>query len=262
MKIGLHIYPENIEKANNNLESIRFDDNNLQFARQIGVSHIISTLNLPVGDGYWEFIDLLRHREHIESFGLKLGALENLPMLHMDKIFLGEDGREEQIEKICLTIKNMGKAGIKNIGIAFMIAGVWGYWKYGKSGGGRGGAGLNSFDYDLVKNAPFVPKGEFWGGLAKAEYFNGIDTLGKVSKEEMWSRFVYLLEKIVPVAEESGVKICIHPSDPPVKELRGIERILNCVSDFKKMIEMFPSKNLGLNFYLETFQSYQHPRHQ
>jgi len=134
-----------------------------------------------------------------------------------------------------------------------MIVGVWGYWRYGKSGGGRGNAGLVSFDYDRVKNAPLVPRGEFWGGLAKADYFNGIDTLGKVSKEEMWERFVYLLEKIVPAAEEAGVKICIHPSDPPVPQLRGIERILNCVSDFKKMIEMFPSKNLGLNFCQGSF---------
>jgi mannonate dehydratase len=171
----------------------------------------------------------------------------------MDKILLGEKGKEEQVKKICLTIKNMGKAGIKNLGIAFMISGVWGHWRIGKSGGGRGNAGLYSFDYDLVKNSPNIPKGEFWGGLATAEYFNGIDTLEPISKEEMWKRFVYLLENIVPVAEESGVRLCIHPSDPPVSVLRGEGRILNCVSDFKKMIEMFPSKNLGLNFCQGTF---------
>jgi mannonate dehydratase len=254
MKIGLHLYNEDIGK-DYGVSSL--DDISLQFAKQIGVSHIISCLNLPVGEGYWDFIDLLKHRKNVEAFGLKLGALENIPNLHMDKVLLGEDGRDEQIEKICITIKNMGKAGIKNLGIAFMITGPSGYWRVGNSGGGRGNAGLFSFDYDLVKKAPYVPRGEFWGSSTKAKYYNGIDTLGRVSKEEMWERFVYLLKKIVPAAEESGVKICIHPSDPPVAQLRGIERILNCVSDFKKMFEMFPSKNLGLDFCQGTFSEMQ-----
>jgi mannonate dehydratase len=246
MKIGLPLC--SLKQAINT-----YNDKSLQFAKQMGITHIISLWNLPVGEGYWEFIDLLRHKKHIESFGLKLGAIENLPFSHMDKILYGEKGREEQVEKICITIKNMGKAGIKNLGIAFMIAGVWGHWRVGTSGGGRGNAGLYSFDYGLIKNAPFVPKGESFGGLEKAGYFNGIDTLGKISREKMWDRFVYFLGKILPVAEESGVRLCVHPSDPPVPELRGIGRILNCVSDFKKIFEMFPSKYLGLDFCQGTF---------
>jgi mannonate dehydratase len=174
----------------------------------------------------------------------------------MDKVLLGEEGRDEQIKKICKTIRNIGKAGIRYLGLCFTIVGCWGYWRFQDSGGGRGNAGLVSFDYDLVKDAPFVPRGEFWG-FEKAEYYNGIDTLGRISKEEMWSRFIYLLERIVPVAEDSGVKICIHPTDPPAPQLRGIERILNCVSDFKKMFEMFPSKNLGLDFCQGTFSEMQ-----
>lgn len=253
MKIGLTLGYEGIE-SKYNLENVWLSDVNLQFAKQIGVSDIIThLLVLPAGDGYLEFIDLVRLKKHIESFGLQLGAIEALPVLHMDKILLGENGREEQIEKICITLKNMGKAGIQNLCINFMIAGVWGHWRIGNFGGGRGNAGLASFDYDLVKNFSDTPRGDFWGGLVKANYFNGIDMLGQISKEEMWNRFVYLLENIVPAAEESGVRLCIHPSDPPVSELRGIGRILNCVSDFKKMIEMFPSKNLGLNFCQGTF---------
>ena len=176
MRIGLHLYFEDL------MREAGFSDSNLQFAKQIGVSDIISSLVLPVGNGYWEFIDLLRHRKHIESFGLGLGSLENLPLLHMDKILLGKEGKEEQVEKICMTIRNMGKAGIKNLGIAFMIAGVWGHWRIGESGGGRGDAGITSFDYNMIRSAPDIPMGEFWGGFSRADYFNGIKMLGRISK--------------------------------------------------------------------------------
>jgi mannonate dehydratase len=151
----------------------------------------------------------------------------------------------------------MGKAGINKLGISFMIAGVWGFWRIGTSGGGRGNAGLFSFDYHHVKKAPFVPKGEFWGGMVKAPYYDKSITMGYIRKKDMWDRFIYFIKNILPTAERSGVKICIHPSDPPAPELRGIERILNCISDFKDMIEIFPSEYLGINFCQGTFTEMQ-----
>lgn len=250
MKIGLNLYPDKTHIPN--FYGAVLDSNNLQFARQIGVTHIVARIPLPVGEGYWEFLDLLRLRKFVESYGLKLEAIENLPPLHYDKILLGEEGRDKQIENISKTIVNMSKAGIYCLGYFFSIVGYWGYWRTGQSGGGRGEAGITSFDYDLVRDAPPVPKGEFWAGW-KASYFDGTTTVGEVDRDEMWDRLVYFLQRIIPVAEDVGVKLCVHPADPPAPSLRGIGRILNNVDDFKELIRLFPSKYHGIEFCQGTF---------
>lgn len=252
MKIGIHLYDDSIITPNENFGNVSLNNTNLLFAKQIGLSYIVAHFPLPVGNGYWEFLDLLRLRKYIESFGLKIGAIENLHPLHMDKIFYGEDNRDYQIKNVCKTIVNIGKAGIKSLGICFMIDGVWGHWRKGE-GGGRGNAGIKSFNYELVKDYSLLPRGEFWEGHIKADYYNGRDMVGEINRDKMWDRFTYFLERIIPVVEESGVRLCVHPSDPPAPKLRGIERILISIDDFKKMLDMFPSKYLGLDFCQGTF---------
>lgn len=250
MHLAIPLYPK--ENYNENLSNSVLDKNNLQFAKQIGVSHIVAWMPFPAGNGYWDFWDLLRLRKFIESFGLKLGVIENLHLLHYDKVLLGLENRDEQIKKVCITIRNMGKAGINYLSIAFMIVGVWGHWRRGESGGGRGNAGLTSFDYNIVKDAPPVPFGEFWGKW-KTSYFDPLKITQSFSRNEMWERFLYFINKILPVAEESNVKLCIHPTDPPTPKLRGLENILNNVEDFKKLFELFPSEYLGMTFCQGTF---------
>jgi len=107
MHIGLGLYPGIL------------NEDHLKFARQIGATHIVAWMPLPAGRGFWEFHDLLRLRCYVESFGLKLAALENLPPAHWYKVLLGEPGREEQIENVKTTIRNMGKAGIPCLGYYF-----------------------------------------------------------------------------------------------------------------------------------------------
>ena len=123
----------------------------------------------------------------------------------------------------------MGKAGIPILGYYFSIAGVWGHWRAYDSGGGRGDAGLKSFDYDLVKDAPVVET-------------------GRVSVEEMWDRLTYFLERVVPVAESAGVKLAAHQDDPPAEELRGTGRLLTSHEGMKRLIETVPSPSNGLEF--------------
>lgn len=204
-------------------------DENLAYALQLGVTHAIVE-GPRLGDrGVLEFLDLLRLRKRIESCGLEVAGIENLPVDHWDKILHGTPGRDEQIEKICETLENMGRAGFPILGYYFSIAGVWGHWRSYDSGGGRGGAGVKSFDYDLVKDAPSVPT-------------------GPVSVEEMWSRLLYFLERVIPVAERSGVKLAAHPDDPPAEELRGAARILTSHEAMKRLVEAIPSPSNGLEF--------------
>ena len=204
-------------------------EENLQYAKQLGVTHVIIHGPRFGEQGVLEFIELLRVRNFIESHGLEVAGIENLPRDHWDKVLHGAPGRDEQIEKICETIENMGKAGIPILGYYFSIAGVWGHWRAYDSGGGRGDAGLKSFDYDLVKDAPVVET-------------------GRVSVEEMWERLAYFLEHVVPVAERAGVKLAAHQDDPPAEELRGTGRLLTSHEGMKRLIETVPSPNNGLEF--------------
>lgn len=236
MKLGLGLYP-----------SILTEDN-LKFARQLSVTHIVAWMPLPIGNnGVWEFPDLVRLKQFIHSFGLELDAIENFQPAHWDKILLDLPGKEVQMENLKTTIRNMGKAGIPCMGYYFSLAGVWGHWRSGNARGGRGGAGLTSFDYDLVKNAPQIPKGEVWCGW-KVDQNPGPGTIGEVTQVQMWQRLEYFLENLVPVAEEAGVRLAAHPDDPPVPVLRGTARLFTCHEAYKRLIETVPSHSNGLEF--------------
>jgi len=235
MNIGLGLYPNLLT------------DDNLRFARQLGVTHIVAWMPLPPGTGLWELDDLVRLRSRIESFGLKLAAVENIPPSHWDKILLGDPGREQQVEKVKQTIRNLGKAGIPCLGYTFSIVGVWGHWRDGESGGGRGDAGIKSFDYDRVKDAPPLVRGRIWGG----HRWNDLapeQVVGPVDVETMWERLTWFLQEVVPVAEEAGVKLAAHPDDPPVPVLRGIGRLLTSPEALERLTSIVDSPCNAIEF--------------
>ena len=204
-------------------------DDKLVFAKQLGVEGVI--VHAPVdpslagGPGYYEFLPLLRLRTRIEAAGLKLEAIENIPHNWYLKAMLGQPGRDEQIESFCKTLTNMGKAGIPILGYHFCPASVWRTcsetpWR---------GARVTSFDYELVKDAP-------------------VTAMGTLNDDQMWENFTYFLKRVVPTAEEAGVKLALHPDDPPVPSLAGIARIFRSVDAFKRMIEIVPSDYNGILF--------------
>ena len=202
------------------------DDERLQFAKQLGVDCIIvHTPDLP-GDGYWEFRDLLYLRTRVEAVGLQLYAIENMPRHYYDKVRHGLPGRDEQIEKVCKTIRNMGCAGIPVLGYDWMLVGVW---RTEFSPTGRGGAVVSKYDHASAVNAPPFELGAF-------------------DDETMWANYAYFLQAVVPVAEEAGVKLALHPDDPPVPSIRGTARIIRSTEALKRVIEIVPSPSNVLEF--------------
>lgn len=204
----------------------QLSDERLRFAKQIGASGVL--LNTPVlpGEKRWEFMDLLRLRTHVEDYGLRLEAIENTPVSFYDRAMLGLPGRDEQIENYQATIRNMGRAGIPILGYHWMPNRVW---RTSTTTPGRGGAQVTSFDMDLVKDAPL--------------------THGRVfTEEEMWKNYEYFMKAVLPVAEEAGVKMALHPDDPPVASLGGVARLFRDFEGFKRGVEIAPSPNSGLDF--------------
>ena len=202
----------------------------LDFGAQLGATDVIGG-GVPEESGYWEYLDLLRIRSQAEAVGMRLFAIENLPQNWMDKIKLGLPGRDEQLDNIGKTIQNMGAAGIPVLGYNFMpMRSRTGYaWRTSGDTLGRGGARVSSFDHELARTAPLTQYGE-------------------ISDEEMWANFEYFLKAIVPVAEQAGVKIGVHPDDPPISPLAGLPRILRSHASLQKLCDLVPSNNSGIEF--------------
>jgi len=102
----------------------------------------------------------------------------------------------------------------------------------------RGGALVTGYDHTLMRDAPLTDA-------------------GIVSEDRMWDNLRYFLEAVVPVAEEAGVKLAMHPDDPPLSPIRGIGRIMSSIEGFDRLLELVPSPVNGIalcqgNFTLMT----------
>jgi mannonate dehydratase len=171
-------------------------------------------------------MDLVKLRSRCEDAGLRLNAIENTPIRFYDKIMLGLPGRDEQIEHMQTTIRNIGRAGIPIFGYHFIATGVW---RTSTTAPARGGAHVTAFDMDLAQNAPLS--------------YDRVYT-----DDEIWANYAYYMQAILPVAEEAGVLLALHPDDPPVPSLGGIARIMRSFDAFKRAMQIGDSPNHGLDF--------------
>jgi len=211
-------------------------DEILRVMAAFGVNHICSATPSQKGlDATWSVDSLLRLRERIEGFGVKLDMLQ-LPTNSyitnsgIKNVMLGKSPeRDREIDGICQMIRNSAKAGIPILKYNLTILAV----VRTEPTRGRGGASYSTFDYSSAKQDP---------PLTEA---------GPVSADEHWERITYFLERVVPVAEENKVKIACHPHDPPVpadKGFRGVHRVMGSVEGLKRFVSIRESPYHGLNF--------------
>jgi mannonate dehydratase len=231
-----------------NLSAGMVTDDNLCFARQLGVTQLVAhlpnqeTLPSTVG-GFWSVDDLRRLREHVERSGLTLAAIENFPPSHWDQILLGAAGREAQLENVKRTIRNMGEAGIPCMGYYFSLAGVWGRVPGPFARGGAVSVGY--LEGQGPEETP-IPHGQVWGRAIDPSAPAG--DIGTVTHEQMWERLTWFLQRIVPVAEEAGVRLAAHPDDPPLPVLRGTARLITHPDHYQRLLNIAPSPANALEF--------------
>ncbi|HWB55223.1 MAG TPA: mannonate dehydratase [Tepidisphaeraceae bacterium] len=239
MKLGLNLKPIG------NWGGARWDDAHLKLARQLGCESVVAWTPLPAGDGVWHLNDLLGLKAKANSHGLELAAIENFHPLHWDKILLGEPGRDEQMDRLQQTIRNIGKAGIPCMGYNFSIVGVWGHQP--KAPNGRGGAKLKSFDASRIPPEP-PPRDPEVKSYCPMSHWNPTKDIPSADADEMWQRLTYFLKNLLPTAEEAGVKLAAHPDDPPVTELYGFYRCLHSVESLQRLLDLIPSPSNCLEF--------------
>jgi len=229
--------PAASRKANLKLGTQHGDsDDILKVMAALGVNHICGHLPSAKLDQNWSVESLTRHREHVESFGLKLEAVP-LPLSSAyitrsenPNIMLGKSPeRDREIDDICQMIRNASQAGIRLLKYNMSILGV----VRTESTTGRGGATYSTFNYE------------------KAADRDTPTEAGPVSAEQAWERIGYFVKRVVPVAEEHKVRLACHPHDPAMPEprgFRGVHRVLGSVDGLKRFIELSPSPSHGLNF--------------
>lgn len=215
-------------------------DESLTLARQLGATHVDagSQLVRASNQGYYEFQDILLLKQKIEDAGLEWAVLGGVPQDWCDKIKLGVPGRDEQIENWCRSLRNMGAAGVPVLGYFFSLRcrdGNYGL-RTSKTTRGRGGAIVPSFDYNLVRGA----RQDYWDPPVSEEL--------EVTDEQMWDNLAYFLKAVIPVAEEAGVRMALHPDDPPISPIAGVARIMRSHEPLKRFIEIVPSDSNGLWF--------------
>ena len=124
----------------------------LRFAAQYGVKDIL--LNTPVleqsSPGVWSKKELIKLRLNIESYGLQLSAIENVPTNFYDHIMLGGEKSDQQIENMIENISNIADAGIPIFGYNWMPSHGWRTVPVTITGG----AIATAFDYSIAKQIP------------------------------------------------------------------------------------------------------------
>lgn len=176
------------------------------------------------GTAPWKEDEIRKIKLRIESFGLKLGNL----MLHdFRDAILGRAGADSDIEKVQESIRVAGKVGIPVVEYNwYALRAMGGYYKEP----GRGGSLLSAHDYERSRNLPVLPD------------------VGEHSAAQLWQRYERFLKAVVPVAEKSGVRLAVHPNDPPPPRYRGVEQILGSVDGLRRVCEIVKSPANGITF--------------
>ncbi len=210
----------------------------LRFAAQIGVKGIqMNNPTLP-GEARWEERDIRALVDKVKEHGLVFEAIENVPTHFYHKVMLGLPGRDEQIENYNYTIRSVGRAGVSILGYHFMPNSVWRTEKFALA---RGGAAATQFDQSVVDATQdtdvlrrFMPT--TLGHAFSMPIYRKDGPA--ITEDQMWENYRYFIEAVLPVAEEEGVKLALHPDDPPVPSLGGVARLFYRPQGFYRAWEM------------------------
>jgi mannonate dehydratase len=207
MKIGLVLTP--------------FDDANLRLAAQIGVEEVV----------YYDMYDvpsdpavLLGVKKRCQEHGMDMTVVEGGPP--NNDCVLGRPGRDAEIEHYKRCLESMGKAGVRVLCYNFMPLSLR-VVRTSYAIPERGGAMTNGFDLSEWNNDRLTR--------------DGITT-----DEQIWDNLEYFLRRIVPAAEQAGVKLAMHPDDPPISPMCGLARIMRSVENFQRLIDLVSSPCNGI----------------
>lgn len=200
-------------------------------ARQIGVtSAVVHPLEIGDNKTNWTYDELKGLANWFEEVGIDLSVIEgSVPLT--DRVRLGLDGRDEDITEFKQFLRDCGSVGIPVVCYDWMAVVRWARTEVHTET--RGGAYTTGYTDERMSDGPAVNV--------------------NVTRDQLWEALEYFLTEVVPVAEEAGVKLGLHPADPPIDSVRGIPRLANSVEAYDRVLNIVDSEYNGVTFCQGNF---------
>lgn len=255
---------------------------------QAGATDVVSALHYIANGEVWSTDEIAKRQKEIKDAGLVWSVVESVPVHEDIKKQTGDF--KLYIERYKETIRNLGKQGIHTLCYNFMPILDWTRTdldfkvKDGSKALRFDMVDIIVFDVLILKregaekeySADLLAKakqklasmsdadqkkliGNIIAGLPGAEegytveqFAAEIKTYDAITPEVLKKNLFYFLSEVIPVCEEAGVRMCIHPDDPPFP-IFGIPRVVSTAKDIQEMFEAVPSRNNGLTFCTGSF---------
>ena len=215
--------------------------------RQIpGVTGIVSAIyDVPVGE-VWPLEKILALKKKIEDKGLAFETIESVPV-HED-IKTGLPSRELYIANYCATLKNLAAAGLTVVCYNFMP--VFDWTRSDLVHELPDGSNALIYKHDTVLQMDPATWDLSLPGWDSSYTKDGMKELlnqyKEITEEVLWDNLGYFLERVIAVADEVGIKMAIHPDDPPWS-IFGLPRIIKNKQDLERLIHLVDSPNNGIS---------------
>ena len=204
-------------------------DTTWDIARQCGVRH--GVIRLPE-DGRFDYTALSHWQsicDRFTSFGFTPVMIEPMPNELHDHIKLGDEKRDEAIEKVIAMLPHMRAVGIE--GICFNWMAHIGWLRTSSNHPERGGARVTEFNIADFK-----------------------ETDAAITTDALWENYRYFLKAVMPHAEKHGIRLALHPDDPPLPRLGKVARIMSSTDAIYRAVhDIYPSEQLGITMCQADF---------
>ena len=198
------------------------------YAKQCGVD--CGVIRLPETRDF-EITDFSHWRtvyQRFSDFGIKPIVIEPMPNSLHDHIKVGDNQRDASIEKVIRMMEYMDRLDIRTVCFNWMAHIGW--LRTSDDIAERGGARVTGFDLkDFQK------------------------TDQKISAQQLWDNYEYFIKAVIPYAEKYGIKLALHPDDPPLARLGDVERIMISFENIHKAVHIVDSDNLGVTMCQATY---------